>query len=506
MTVYKKQIMDYFLVPYLPENTFLNNVSGAGAIQALAQRDVLPYTHIAEDLSLILPEREDEGESGVGEGKNETVILEKQFKVGAGSVPNRAFDFLMIARLNGKITVTHQVAEIWTILAKAKADITHASYFCFDVIDINHDHFQYQAWFNVDGGAAPAIEDCYDPVDGVEDGINKITTQGKRELIEMDIQAAGDAASVATIIAAAIDTKANVAAAAVTTTVTVTNAQLGSVIDAYDVGSGCTLAVTTQGRFKFVIELDADSDDIGSHFGFHAQRNKGAKDTIYELTGISIAEHTLEVEEGEVMNEDVSYMIAGIKETYGALTMLTKPRSYFGTEWTKGLSPNSTKYKNHGWHTCNENHTLTLNGVDLDVVWQGWKILTENDLSHDFNGGGDYASKVNYNARGCTMTLSLMPEGHEFFEMQRQHWKDYGGAGLAHALLLQLKTIMKGTGDNVFAQFDCDICRVLPFEESIKADNSGEKYDIDLVPAPGATFSYTIQSYLPNYAFGLGGR
>ena len=501
MTGYRKQFADLFIVPYLPQNNFLNETGGA--IQAFLFRDCLPFALVVDDLPLILPEREDEGTSGVGEGLNETVVLSSQYKVGAGAIPNLAFEFLMIPRLGGDITVTHQVAEIWTIIAKAKASITHATYFNFDVIDANHDHFQYQAWFNTTGGAAPAAEDCYDPVDGTEDGVNKITTQGKRELIEMDIQAAGDADSVAVIIAAAIDAKANVGAGAVTSTVTVTNTQLGAVMDAHDVDSGLTITISTQGRTKIELVFHETTVENMGYFGFHFQRDNEALDTIYEQVGCTIAEHTLEVESGEgisgTMKEDIAYMVAGIKETYGALTMLDKPRSYYGATWTKKMSPFGNKYKAHGWHTCNKNQTFTLSGAVL-VSWFGWKILIENDLNHKYDGGGNYASGRDFNSRGCTITINVQLEDNQLYEINRKHVLDYG-----NDLLIQLKTI--STHDtNIFLQFDCDKCRILPFEEKVNADNSPEQYDLDLVPAPGATFKYTLQTFVPNYAFGLGGE
>ena len=510
MGKYNKSSADFFLIPYMPQANFLNSL--VTVIQAFAFRDCLPYALVKDDLHVILPEREDERTSGVGEGMNDAVVLESQFKVGAGSIPNVAFEFLMIPRIGGDVTMTHQVAEIWTVTAVVKESITASSYFNFDVIDANHDHFQYQLWFDVSGGdPAPTAEDCYDPVDGTEDGINKITTQGKRDLIEADISGAADADAVAVIIAALINGKADVGSGSVAALVTSTNAQLGCVMDAHDINSGLVITVTTQGRDKIQIDFPPDPDDIENQdYGFHYQNDNGAKDIMYEITGVTVAEHTLEVESGEgdsgSMKEDISYMTAATKESYGALTMLDKMRSYYGGDWNKKLSPFGNKFRNHGWHTCNQNQYLKLNTVELDLAWYGWKVVIENDLSHDYDGAAEYASAVNFNGRGCTITLDVQPETYELYELSRKHVIDYGGAGLAHALEVQLKSIRPGTGDAVFVQFDCDKTIILPFEIKVNADGTPEQYQHELVPAPDAAFSYIIQTYIPNYAFGLGGE
>jgi hypothetical protein len=205
--------------------------------------------------------------------------------------------------------------------------------------------------------------------------------------------------------------------------------------------------------------------------------------------------------EGEsVMKEDISYLIGAVKEQYGALTMLDKPRGPYGSTWTKAVSAFHQQHKNHGWHTCNENTTFTYNSAALDVTWFGWDVKVSHEITHEHDGGGDYASGVEYNGRDIEMILDVMPEDMELFQLQREHVNDYDGD-----VLLQLKSIIPGTSDQVYVQFDCDKCRVLPFAETIPADNSPERYQITLVPAPGATITYAIQTYIPTYYFGLGG-
>ncbi len=92
MVKYTKGISDLFYCPKLPEGNFLNDTGGA--IQALEVDDLIPYCLVIDDLPLIMPQRQDEGTSGVGEGNNETVVLEDQFSIGAGNIPNPAINFL----------------------------------------------------------------------------------------------------------------------------------------------------------------------------------------------------------------------------------------------------------------------------------------------------------------------------------------------------------------------------------------------------------------------------
>lgn len=479
-------------------------------IQEFGQNDIVPYSLVTEDLPLILPERKDVAVSGVGEGRNPTAVLESQFAPGAGSIPNTALPLMMIPRMPGDKTVTHSGAEVWTIVGAAAADITTGTYFSFDVFDGNKDVIKYAAWFDKNGDGAtdkPTAPDCYDPVADVDDGVNQTTAIGKRELVQIDISGDTTAQEVADAITAAIDALTGVGAAngaGTTTTVTVTNDNNGSVMDAHDNGScGLTIAVTTQGYDKIELDLDADTDEMSTYFGFHFQRNNGSEDTLYSLAGCSIAEHVLQVKSGNglegVMKEDINYSFAGLKEQYGALTMLDKPRDAYGMVWSKTLSPYHNKHQNHGWHTCNGNETFTYNSVALEVTWFGWTISVKNAISHEYDGGGDFASGVNYNGRTVRIEIDVMPEDMELFQLQREHPNDYDGD-----VLIQLKSSLPD-GDQ-YVQFDCDKCRVLPFAEKIKADGSPERYTIPLELAPDATATYTIQTYLPSYMFGLGGE
>lgn len=507
MTKYKRSDGDFMLAPYLPQENF-GNTSG-GNVQALTQNDLLPYSLVNGDLPIILPERTDIEATGSGQGRNPGAVLSSQFTPGAGAIPNVALPLMMIPRMPGNKTVTHSGAEVWTIKAVAPGNIGESSYFCFDVFDANKDAIKYQAWFDTTGSSsAPTALDCYDPVTDTDDGVNQSTTQGKRELVEIDISSASDAQGVSDAIQTALDAITGLTAAngsGSSETVTCTNDNNGAVMDAFDYNTDLTIATTTQGYDKIEVSFDPDTDELSNYFGFRYQRNNGSYDTIYDITACSIATHTLSVSSGEgeagIMKESVNYMMGALKEQYGALTMLSKPRDAYGQSWTKNTSPFHQKHNNHSWATANGNETFTYNGSTLNAVWFGWEIAIEHALQHEFDGNGDYASGVSYNKRDIAITIDIQPEDYELFELQREHPNDYDGD-----VLLQLKSIIPGTSDQVYVQFDCDKCRLLPFEEKSPTDAEPERYNIELHPAPGATIKYTLQTYIPSYYYGLGGE
>jgi len=482
MGKYTKRISDVFYCPSLPQSNFLNDTGGA--IQALAQKDVLPYCLVTEDFPIILPKRQDEGTSGVGEGVNETVVLENQFEIGAGSIINQAINFLMIPKIGGDVVTTYTATEVFTILCVADVNKSLLNkYFEFDIFLDANTVKKYFVWFNVNAeGVAPTPSVPY----GV----------AARTAVEIAVATNDTAATIAEAVKVAIDALTDVGATRDTATVTVTLDNAGGVDDAHDVDSGITATVTTQGRTKVVVTFDATSYEK-QNFGFHVQEDNGAYDRIYTLTGCSIAEHTLECEEGGMMEEDINFTVAGLKEQYGALGMLDKMRNPFGILWTKGISPygNKKEVKNHGWHTVNKNFTLTYSAA-LNVTWFGFKVFIENVLSHTRDGGGDFASGVDFNKRNCTITITVQPEDHYLYQMSRLHYLNY-----ATDLLIQIKS-MQAADNNVYVQFDCDKCRVMPYDEVINADGSPEKQAIDLKPCPGATFKYTIEGYLSNEYFG----
>jgi hypothetical protein len=509
MAKYTKRDITFAYAPYLPEENFMN--TSGGTIQALQFRDILPYAFIKEDLPVILPQKTEEGVSGVGEGRNITTVLKSEYEVGAGSIPAVAMEFLPIFRLGGDITITHQTAQEWTVTAVAPGSITTGSYICFDVINSSGVHIKYMAWFDKDGdGSAdkPTAMDCYDPVDDSDDGINQSTTGGKREFVQIDISSASDAQDVSDAIQTAINGTTDITAAnggGTSETVTCTNDQNGAVMDSFDYDSGLTIANTTRGRDKIEIDFDAATTKNMSNFGFHAERDNSSDDVLYDLVGCTIAEHTIRVESGEgvdaTMVDEANYMICGFKDQYGGLTMLGKPRSPYGVAWTQDFSPFGNHFSNHGWETAVGNETLTYNSVAISAVWKGWSIKIENDLNH--NNDGDparFKDDVDFNKRTTTISITVQPEDHTLYELNHLDYADYAGD-----LLIQLKTI-NSDDSNIYLQFDCDKCILQPFDESIKADGAPEEYELELIPAPGATFGYTLQTYLPNYYFGWGGN
>lgn len=485
MVKYKKNITDFMYCPSLPEANFLNNTGGA--IQALEVDDLMPYCLVNEDLPLILPQRQDEGTSGVGEGINETVVLEGQFSIGAGAIVNQSIEFLMIPKIGGDVVTTYTATEVFTVVCEADdTSSLNNTYFEFDVQLDDFSIKKYFVWMNVAGGG------------GVPTPV--VPYGGARTAAVVAFAEDATAQTVSDAVTAVLDGLVDVSAAnggGATPTITITLDNAGAVDDAHDYDTGWVITVTTQGRTKVVTTFDAESYEM-QNFGFQLQRNNASYDTIYTLTGCSIAEHTLQCENDGKMTEDISYMVAGLKEQYGALGMIAKMRDAYGVLWTKGYSPkgNSSIVKNHGWHTVNENFTITLNSAPCLLTWMGFKIAVVNSLSHDRDGGGDFPSAVNLNKRVLTFTAHVMLEDDQLYEAMRQHWTGYAGD-----LLLQMKSMQAGD-NNVYIQFDMDKGRILPFDEVIKADGSPEEYDINIVPAPGSTFLYTQEGYNSNEYFG----
>ena len=393
----------------------------------------------------------------------------------------------MIPRLGGAVTTTYTATEVFVITCVADASGSlNNTYFEFDIQLTDNTIKKYFIWFNVNGAGAV-------PTPAVPYG-------GARTAVVVAIATDATANTIAAAVHTEIDGLTDVSSAntgAPSAIVTVTCDKAGGVDDARDVDSGFSFSITTQGRTKVVTTFDATSYEQ-QNFGFQPQLDNGAYDRMYTLTGCTIAEHSLECEHDGKMTEDINYMIAGLKEQYGALTLLEKMRDPYGVQWTKALSPygNKSEVKNHAWGTINKNFTFTYNSTPLLGKWFGIKIGFEHEISHDRDGGGDYASGVNFNRRICTIGINFQPEDHFLFQMSRLHPTDYAGD-----LLLQFKSMQAGD-NNVYVQFDIDKGRVLPFDEEVKADGSPEQANIDIVPAPGAVFLYTQEGYLSNEYFG----
>ena len=487
MTKYTKRLTDFFYCPKLPEGNFLN--SSAGVIQALEQDDIIAYCLVTDDLLLVLPKRQDEGSSGVGEGVNETVVLESQFTIGAGNIVNQAINFLMIPRIGGDYVSTYSTTELFVITCVADVNKSLLDkYFEFDIQLDDFSIKKYFVWFNVNAeGVAPTPAVPYG---------------GARTAVEITVATNATANTIAADVHTAINALTDVSSVntgSPSAIVTVTCDNAGGVDDAHDVDSGVTISITTQGGTIITAIYDAESFEQ-QNFGFQPQRDKGIVDTIYTLTGCTIAEHTLACEhDGDKMTEDISYMVAGLKEQYGDLSasLLAKMRNPYGVQWTKGLSPygNKSEVKNHNWATVNKNFTLTY-GAALDVTWFGFKVAIENLMTHDRDGGGKFASAVDFNKRNCTIGINVQNEDYILLQLSRLHWTEY-----ANDLVIQIKSAQAGDA-NVFVQFDCSKCRVMPFDEVINADGSAEKYEVDLKPCPGSEFKYTIGTYLSNEYFG----
>jgi hypothetical protein len=123
------------------------------------------------------------------------------------------------------------VAEISTIVAVAANDITTNTYFTLQGISATWVRTDYHVWFNKDAGGV-------DPAPTGSTAIVVAITTGET------------AQQVSDLIQAAINAVGNFGAAnggGTLTTITVTNATAGDVVDIADVDSGLAVAVTTQG-------------------------------------------------------------------------------------------------------------------------------------------------------------------------------------------------------------------------------------------------------------------
>ena len=146
MGKFERHDADVFLCPSNPQETF-NNDTG-GVIQALTAAQVLPYSLVTDEFPVIKPKRKDEEAHGVGGGRNPNAILEYQYEIGAGTIPNKTIFGLMIPKIGGDVSVTHMAAEVTTITCVADvAGSLDNTYFEFDVMLAAGTIKKYFVWF-----------------------------------------------------------------------------------------------------------------------------------------------------------------------------------------------------------------------------------------------------------------------------------------------------------------------------------------------------------------------
>jgi len=474
-TKYERHDADIFLCPSNPQKNF-NNTS-AGAIQALTAAQVIPYSLISEEFPVIKPKRQDEEAHGVGGGRNPNAILERSFEIGAGVIPNKTIFGLMIPKIGGDVTPTHTAAEVTTITVTKPGDELNDLYFEFDVMLAAGTIKKYFCWYDLDAeGGAPTPA--------------PVSYGDARTGVEVDITSADDASDVALKTVNAIDALTDVSAAETTyPEFTITNDQTGAVDDTHDGAdpTGFTFVTSTNGRTKIVIDFH-ESTIEGQNFGFHIQRILAGEDRIVDLFGITIATYEMSCEEGGVAEEDIDFTCASFK---AGTTDIPKMRGPDGVLWTKKTSPFPSAKKNYGWHSFNENFTFTLGGADLNCIKRAFSVRVENELSHNYDGGGEFASGVDFGLRHLEVGIDAKVYDKTIFELADQHPNDYGGD-----ILVQIKGI-RGTDTNDYIQWDFDKLRLLPVDEKVAAPAEWvEKYNLKMKLAPGCTATCTIEGYL----------
>lgn len=475
MTKYERQDADVFLCPSNPQETF-NNDTG-GVIQALTAAQVLPYSLVTGEFPVIKPQRQDEEFYGIGGGRNPNAILETQFSVGKGVIPNKTIFGLMIPKIGGDVEVTHTAAEVTTITAVADvAGSLDNTYFEFDVLLDDGTIKKYFCWFDVDaaGGAPTPAPVCYGTA---------------RTAVEVDISSDDSAITVATAIVAKIDALDDIAAAETTyPEFTITNDNNGAVDDTHDGAgaTGFTFVTSTNGRTKVVIDFDEDTIE-GQNFGLHVQRILTGQDRIMDLFGITIGTYEMRCEEGGVAEENIDFRVASFK---AGTTDIPKMRGPDGVLWTKKNSPFPGAKKNYGWHSFNENFTFTLGGA-LTCTKRAFSVRIENDLHHNYGIGGEFAGSVDFGTRAVEIGIDAKVEDKTIFEIADQHPDDYGAD-----LLIQIKGI-RGTDTNDYVQWDFSKLRMVPVDERIAAPSDWvEKYNLIMKFAPGCVATCTIEGYL----------
>lgn len=301
MAKYERHDADVFLCPSNPQETF-NNDTG-GVIQALTAAQVLPYSLVTDEFPVIKPKRSDEEGHGVGGGRNPNAILEKQFEIGAGTIPNKTIFGLMIPKIGGDVTPSHTAAEVTTVTCVADdTSSLNNTYFEFDIILDDGTIKKYFVWMNV-GGA------------GVEPTPAPVCYGTARTAVPVAFAADATAVTVATAVCAAITALTDVTAVETTfPEFTITNDNNGAVDDTHDGAdpTGFTFVTSTNGRTKIIINFH-ESTIEGQNFGLHVQRILAGQDRIMDLFGITIASYEMSCEEAGVAEESIDYTVASFK-------------------------------------------------------------------------------------------------------------------------------------------------------------------------------------------------
>ncbi len=183
------------------------------------------------------------------------------------------------------------IAEISTIVAKAKASIGDGDYFFIYGPSGTFSETKYYVWFDQQGAGQA------DP-----------GPAGATEIL-CDISGATDDDSVAVIIAAAIAGKADFGASSTDEVVTVTAANGGHATDIVDVDSTLTLTVTTQGNE--LLGGWADWDDTGIIDSGGVTGKRSSADAVLHwndavLTGLNIENMRMDMDFGYETSQVVS--------------------------------------------------------------------------------------------------------------------------------------------------------------------------------------------------------
>lgn len=476
MTKFERQDADVFLCPSNPQETF-NNDTG-GVIQALTAAQVLPFSLVTEEFPVIKPKRQDEEAVGVGEGRNPSGILEKQYEIGAGTIPSKCIFGLMIPKIGGDVTPTHMAAEVTTVTCVADVDDNlDETYFEFDVMLTDGTIKKYFIWIDLDDdGAAPTPAPvCYGTA---------------RTAVKTTGLATNDSAIViATEICSKINALTDVTAVETTfPEFTITNDKNGAVDDTHDghLPTGFTFVTSTNGRTKIEIEFDEDTIE-GQNYGFHVQRILSGQNRIIDMFGVTIGVYEMTCEEGGVAEENVDFTIASFK---AAGADIPKMRGPDGILWTKKNSPFPGAKKNFGWHSFNKNFTFTMSGALLGTK-RAFSVRIENELHHNYDGGGEFASAVDFGLRHIEIGLDMKVQDLTIFQLADQHPNDYGGD-----IACVIKGI-RGADTNDYIEWNFTKLRMMPIDEKIAAPADWvERYDLIMKLAPGCVAKCTIEGYL----------
>ena len=476
MTKFERQDADVFICPSNPQETF-NNDTG-GVIQSLTAAQVIPFSLVTEEFPVIKPKRQDEEAHGVGEGRNPSAILEKQYEIGAGAVPNKTIFGLLIPKIGGDVSVSHTAAEVTTITAVADdSDSIDGTYFEFDIFSDAGTIKKYFCWIDLDDdGVAPTPTPvCY----------GTARTEVKISGLITDVSAV----DVATAIKTAIDLLDDVTAAETTyPEFTITNDNAGAVDDIHEghLPTGFTFTTSTNGRTKVEIEFDEDTIE-GQNFGFHVQRMLTGQDRIMDLFGVTIGTYEMTCEEDGVAEENVDFTVASFKVSG---TDIPKMRGPDGVLWTKRNSPYPSSKKNFGWHSFNKNFTFTMSGALLGTK-RAFSVRIENELHHNYDGGGEFASGVDFGLRHVEIGLDMKVQDVTIFELADQHPNDYAGD-----IAAIIKGI-RGADTNDYIEWNFTKLRMMPIDEKIAAPADWqEKYNLILRLAPDCVAKCTIEGYL----------